>query len=227
LRERGIGIQHVFDEWRTIAPDYPTILFDESTARTPRQATKLMEEFYNTRAAVLIGSNLALPYLTTPVTTSAIISFDATRAIPSWRADEMVFRLLLDLREKSTQEVLLQTRQPTDDLLTYASRGALERFYDDELLLRSQLHYPPHTRLILLTWIQAPATAAFSRDVQATYAQFEPHCYRSPNSQADHVVMHALFRISTDDMTQYAALLTQLRQLPPFVKVEIDPDRIV
>ncbi len=227
LRERGIGIQHVYDEWRAALPEYPTILFDETTARTPNQAAERIQEFYSARAAVLIGTSAALPYLTKPISLSAVISFDATRTIPSWRADEMVFRLLLELREISEQEVIVQTRQPIDDLLTYATRGALERFYDDELLLRQQLHYPPFCRLILLTWIHTSVTRTFTHSVQQTYAAFTPQCYRNPGSSPERPTMHALMRIPVENTTTYATLLAQLRQLPPFVKVEINPDRVV
>jgi hypothetical protein len=39
--------------------------------------------------------------------------------------------------------------------------------------------------------------------------------------------MHALMRIPHHDTEPYRALTNLLRQLPPFVKVEVDPDRIV
>lgn len=227
LRERGIGIQHVYDEWRTAEPNYPVFLFDETTARTPRQAEKLIETFYSERAAVLIGTSMALPYITKPVAVSAVISLDATRSIPSWRADEIVFRLLLELREKSTQEVLLQTRQPVDDLLTYASRGALERFYDDELQLRQQLLYPPYAHLLLLTWLESAATQEFLQQTIVHFSRFNPQTYRSPNSHKDKPIRHILIRLSIDQPSDYSAALLLLRNLPAFVKIEIDPDRVV
>jgi primosomal protein N' (replication factor Y) len=99
LRERGIGIQQVYDEWKQLMPGSAVTILDSITAPTTKQATKIAEEFFKQRSGVLIGTQLALPFLSTGVDVSAIISLDAARTIPTWRADESLFRLLLRLRE--------------------------------------------------------------------------------------------------------------------------------
>jgi primosomal protein N' len=227
LRERGIGIQQVYDEWQTAVPDYPAILLDQTTARTGRQVENVMKEFYDHPAAVLISTQLALPYLTPGVTASAVVSLDAARAIPSWRADEQLFRLLITLREISDKEVLVQTRTETDNLLTYAARGALERFYDDEISLRSMLGYPPNTKMILLTWVSKKSTQQFEAALPDVLKDFSPQLYTNPQSTPKKIFKHCLLRIDIRETEQYQKALTAVRQVPPFVKIEVDPDRIV
>jgi primosomal protein N' len=227
LRERGIGIQHVYDEWKERVPNYPVILFDHTTATTHSKAAALVKDFYTARAAVLIGTTMALPYLDTPVTTSAIVSLDAARTIPSWRADEYLFRLLLTLREHTEREVIVQTRTEPDPLVTYATRGAIERFYDDELALRAMLHYPPDARLILCSWYASPATHTFETQLDTDFRVWNPERYTNPHSTTKKILKHALFRIFGETRKRIPELLTLMRALPPFVKVEIDPDRIV
>jgi primosomal protein N' len=46
LRERGIGIQQVYDEWRLLFPDSDVTLIDHTTAPTTKQATTLAKEFF-------------------------------------------------------------------------------------------------------------------------------------------------------------------------------------
>ncbi len=225
LRERGIGVQQAFDEWRALAPETPTILFDTTTASTPKRAAQLIADFYSHEAAVLVGTSLALPYLTKPVTSSVVVSLDATRAIPSWRADESVLRLLVRLREISQKEVLVQTRTEADTIIEHAKSGTLERFFDDELDLREQLFYPPFTTLILLTWVLTKHTSTLEPLLQDQLDSFAPRLYSNPHNTDQSSLRHCLLRVPAGET--YQAALTILRGLPPYVKIEVNPDRIV
>lgn len=228
LRERGIGIQQIIDEWRALYPDHKLVVLDSETANTPAKAKKLIEEFYAERSAILIGTQIAIPHLYRGVDVSAVISLDAVRATPTWRADESLFRLLLKLREFTEKEVLLQTRSGTDNLVEHAMRGAVERFYDDEIALRQLAQYPPFSRFILITWsgdkdIIDRAEELIKKILDTPIAQY----YNSPNSTNSRIIRHCLLRIPQTDTSLYADILSKVKRLPPFVKLEIDPDRIV
>ena len=124
LRPRGIGIQQVFDEAVANFAPAKVFLLDHITGSTSKKAKKIIDDFYATRGAILVGTQMALPYLSLQgVDLSAIISLDATRSNPTWRADENVFRLLLQLRELSHKEVLVQTRTTPDSVLQNAIHG--------------------------------------------------------------------------------------------------------
>ena len=72
---------------------------------------------------------MALPYLSEKRCQSERYCFlDAARSNPTWRADENIFRLLLELREMSNQEVIVQTRTEPDSVLDCAKHGSLEVF---------------------------------------------------------------------------------------------------
>ena len=228
LRERGIGIQYVFDEWRNKMPDTDVTIIDNTTAPTAKQAEKIANEFFAKRSGVLIGTQIALPFLSRGVDVSAIISLDAARTIPTWRADESLFRLLLRLRECTSKEVIVQSRNKADNLLIHATRGAVERFYDDEIALRRMLQYPPFSKFILITWL---GTSTSVLDLEKTIAVclsgFDVQYYNNPNSSPSKTHRHGLIRIPSTDTTIYETLLAKLRTLPPYAKVEINPERIV
>lgn len=227
LRERGIGIQHIHDEFKKKFPNITPVIFDHTTATTHKRAEKLIGQFYDQKGSVLIGTSMCLPYLTAPVDLSAIVSLDAARTIPTWRADEMLFGFLMRLRELTTGHVLIQTRTDTDDLLTYASRGSLERFFDDELKLRSMLKYPPFATIILLTYRGSEAAITKIEDIITPQLRpYEPRYYSHPSSTSKKTVRHALMRVPNDQWP-HQQLLGVLKHLPPYIAVEVNPDRIV
>lgn len=228
LRERGIGIQHIHDEWINLFPGVEVTVIDNTTASTLKQAKKLADEFFNKRSGVLIGTQTALPFLSRGVDVSAIISLDATRAIPTWRADESLFRLLMRLREFTRREVLVQTRTEVDSLLTHATRGAIERFYDEEISLREMLQYPPYNTFILMTWLGTNASVLeLEKPIADILKNFSVQFYNNPNSTRDKTLRHGLIRLPSTETETYKSILTKLRALPPYVKVEINPERIV
>lgn len=228
LRERGIGIQSVFDEWKNIMPNTDVMVMDNTTASTPKLASKLAKEFFAKKSGILIGTQIALPFINQGIDVSAVISLDAARAVPTWRADESLFRLLLKLRECTAKEVIVQTRSETDNLLVHATRGAIERFYDDEIALREMLQYPPYSTFVLLTWVGDPKTVlSLEAPIAKILSAFTVNFYNNPNSSANKKERHGLIRIPRQDTETYTLLVAALRNLPPYVKVEINPERIV
>lgn len=228
LRERGIGIQHIYDEWKSLFPETDVTVIDNTTASTFKQAKKLADEFFSKRSGILIGTQTALPFISRGVDISAIISLDATRAIPTWRADESLFRLLMKLRENTNREMLLQTRTEVDNLILHAERGAIERFYDEEIDLRKMLQYPPYSTFILLSWIGSNVTVLeLEKPITLILKDFPVQFYNNPNSTRDKTLRHGLIRLPISEAGTYQALLTKLRILPPYVKIEINPERIV
>ena len=228
LRERGIGIQHVYDECVDNFPNQKVFLFDHITASTKNKAQKIIEEFYSHKSAILVGTQMALPYLNMKgVDLSAIISLDATRANPTWRADENTFRLLLQLREMSSKEVLVQTRSEPDELLRLATQGGLESFYNEEIALRETLNYPCFSTFILLSWTGDKATIDdIEKSVKSATVVYTGNFYNNPTSTRSKILRHALFRLPPKDK-KLPEFIETLRSLPPYIRIEVDPNRIV
>lgn len=228
LRERGIGIQYAYDELRAKLPNTPITLLDQDSTPTAKKVEVAISEFFANRSGILLGTQLAIPHLHKGVDFSAIISLDATRAVPTWRADESLFRLLLKLRECSTKEVLVQTRSEVDTLLTHAQRGAIERFYDDEITLRQMLNYPPFANFILLSFAgTTDAVKATTESIKSSLGITHVEYYHNPNSTSEKTVGHALVRISSSPTAKERELFNKIKALPPFVKIEVNPERIV
>lgn len=227
LRERGIGIQYIEDELKKLFPEEKVLVFDHTTANTERKANALSAEFYENKGAILLGTAMALPYLNKPVSLGAVVSFDAVRAVPTWRADEQCFSLLLGLRENVEDELIIQTRNEPDELLDYLHSGQVSQFFTDELNLREGLNYPPFAHLVHLTISGKEETVRLlEAEVAERLEGFNFAFYSSPDSTPVKTTRYALARVARTEWPK-PELLERLRALSPAVRVEINPDRLV
>lgn len=227
LRERGIGIQQVYDELHKLLPSVPITLFDHESARTYKKATFLRDTFYATKGGVLLGTQMALPYLTDPVDLSVVVNMDALLATPTWRLDEENLALLLSLREVTRGTVYIQTRTEKADILAHAKQGSVESFYTEELELRKSFGYPPYTTFIHLTWQGTPEVVKkLEAEVRRVLKDHPISLYPAPAAAASAPIMYGLIRLERGAWPD-PKLAGALRALPPPIRVVINPDRIV
>lgn len=227
LREQGIGIQYVYDQVRALFPKTDIFLFDHTTATTFTKAQKIVDQFYDTKKAILIGTSMALPYLRKPVDTTAVMSYEATKAVPTWRADETIFSLLIHLREITIKDVIIQMRTEPDELIELARRGFIDQFYDGEIDIRKALGYPPFSTFVLLSWLGSKEeTLLIEENITKILTGYEVSCYSAPQSNISKTLRYGLLRIPQQNWPD-AQLMTLLRSLPPYIKIEVDPDKIV
>jgi len=227
LREQGIGIQQVVTHARKLFKDAPIIIFDHTTATTHTKARTLVKQFYETKGAIMIGTSMSLPYLTKPIALTCITSYEAARAIPTWRAEETLLSLLLSLREKTSNECFVQTRTDPDYLLKYAERGLIDEFYTEEIMMRQALSYPPYAVFVLLTWQGTQVQVLEAQEyIDAQLSPNEVQYYNAPLTTSKGLTRHGLIRIQIDNWPD-TELVQKLRSLPPSIKIEISPDKII
>lgn len=227
LRERGIGIQQIEDFLKENLPPEKIFVLDHSSAPTPKKARGIVADFYATKGAILLGTSLAVTYLEKPVAVSAVTSMDALRATPTWRIDEDALSLLLRLREMTDDKMFIQSRLDSDNLLEFARSGQISDFFDEELRLRQELHYPPFYKLIHLTLAgTVDAVRLLESQITETLTPFGFAFYSAPSSVPSKTIRYGLCRIPASSWPK-TDLLEVLKNLPPSVKVEIDPPRIV
>ena len=227
LRERGVGIQYIYDELVKEFKDEKILVFDHQTASTFRKATSIMVDFEESRGAILLGTSMALPYIEKKVGLCAVTSLEAVRSIPTWRNDEECFALLMRLREMATDEVIIQTRVEPDELLDIVKTGKMASFYNEELHLRQQLSYPPYAKMVHLT-LSGPVVdlKPLETNIKETLSSSSWHFYSAPDSTEGRTTRYGLLRVPNNDWPD-RKLMDILRSLPPSIRIEIDPARIV
>jgi primosomal protein N' len=227
LKERGIGIQQVYDELHKQFPNAPIVLFDHVTARTWKRARFLQETFYATKGALMLGTPMALPYLTKPVDLSVVVNMDALLATPTWRLEEENLAILLRLRESTEGPVIVQTRTSDAPVLQTAKHATVEQFYTEELELRKSFDYPPYATFIHFTWQGTPEQVKQMETLVASvFNAFNIAIYPNPFSSPEKPIRYGLIRVPRAEWPN-DRLVKLIRELPPTVRVMIDPDKIV
>jgi primosomal protein N' (replication factor Y) len=152
----GSGTQRIAQAIAHEFPDLSLIRFDSDTTRTKGAHRALLTQFANGEADLLVGTQMLAKGIDLPqVTLVGIVSADGLLHMADYRANERAFQTLTQVagrcgRGDEPGQVILQTYSPEHPVIQAVQQHAYERFVEDELQHRSQLHYPPYSRLVLL-----------------------------------------------------------------------------
>lgn len=219
LSSLGIGSALIEESVRKLFPRIPIFRIDQDSARDHKRAAVVSRAFFEAPAAILVGTERAVSYLTSPVDLVGVASLDSLFSLPDYSADERVFSLLTRLRTLAGEHMLVQTREPGRPVFGHALSGTLMEFYRDELALRERFSYPPFSTLIRVS-IQGtrPRVEKEVKALEQILKPWEPSLFPGMLKCAGGVSAHFLIKAKKwPDET----LGERLRALPPSVAVEI------
>lgn len=159
MKYRGIGTQQVEKALHAIFPDIRSIRVDADTTRHKGSHQKLLRDFGNGKADVLIGTQMIAKGLHFPqVTLVGILNSDPALSIPDFRASETVFQLITQVSGRSGRgvmagEVILQSMMPENRTIQLASRQDYETFFTEELEVRRLFGYPPFSQMAKILFV--------------------------------------------------------------------------
>lgn len=160
LRKFGAGTQRVEDELRALMPaGAPVVRMDADTTATKGAHEALLDEFSNSPAAVLLGTQMIAKGLDFPdVTLVGVVNADTTLKLPDFRAPERTYQLLEQVsgragRADKPGRVIVQTYCPDHPAVIAAATHDRSVLLAEELPARRELGYPPYRRLgNILIW---------------------------------------------------------------------------
>ena len=230
----GIGVVQAEESIRARFPDANMFRIDRDVIEKHSEAKKVIEKFYQTPGSILIGTEMALPYLTEPVASVAVLSVNSLLTMPDFRIGERVFRLLLSLREKATEHFLIQTRDPDLPLFALASSGNMGEFFRAELEARKRLAYPPYSTLIKFTHEGGKVEGrAVMEEIEKLFSLYHPVSFPGFIAKIKgKYIMNALIKIRRDSENAKKAwpndeLFSLIKSLPTEISVRIDPDSVI
>mgnify|MGYP001565613632 CR=1 FL=1 len=165
LKAYGIGLEKVIAELKKFFQyqniKLPEILrLDSDWVRTEAEEEKVVSSFQGNQGAIMVATQMIFSHkrlISAPIV--GIINADTLINIPDFRAEESLFRQIYILGQMA-ERLIIQTHNPDDPAIKFAARGELKKFFEDELASRREFSYPPHSRLIKLTYRhQNPAKA--------------------------------------------------------------------
>lgn len=157
IRYFGTGTQRVEGELAKLFPGIRVIRMDVDTTSEKGAHERLLQAFRDKQGDVLLGTQMVAKGLDFPdVTLVGVIAADTALNFPDFRSAEKTFQLLTQVagragRHQLPGEVFIQSYMPEHYSIVHASSHDYISFVREELKHRKALHYPPYSRLILVT----------------------------------------------------------------------------
>ncbi len=156
IHMRGFGTQRVEQELTAFFPNAIILRMDLDTTTRKGSHEKLLREFGEGNADILLGTQMVAKGLDFPrVTLVGVISADTQMMLPDFRSAERTFQLLTQVagragRSALAGEVIIQTSQPAHYSLRHVQDHDFNGFFNEELEFRRATSYPPYSRISLL-----------------------------------------------------------------------------
>lgn len=148
------GTQQIQELLRRQYPQAAVLRMDADTTRGKQDHEKILAAFANREADILVGTQMIVKGHDFPgVTLVGILAADLSLSAADYRASERTFQLLTQAagragRGERPGEVVIQTYQPEHYAVIHAAGQDYEAFYEEEILYREMLNYPPTAHMM-------------------------------------------------------------------------------
>lgn len=150
IRFLGSGTQKIQEELAELLPGVKILRMDVDTTRRKGSYKKILDEFGDHEADILLGTQMIAKGLDFPnVTLVGVINADTGLWLPDYNAAERTFELLTQVagragRAEKKGEVIIQTYNPDHYAISLAQTQNYEYFYRYEMRVRHEGNYPPY-----------------------------------------------------------------------------------
>ena len=156
IRFFGTGTQKVEEEIAKLFPYARVLRMDVDTTRTKGSHERILKQFGDGEADILLGTQMIAKGLDFPnITLVGVLNADTTLHLADFRAAEKTFQLMTQVsgragRHDKEGKVYIQTYTPEHYAIEFSKSQLYEPFYHTEMLVRKQYGYPPFYYLTLV-----------------------------------------------------------------------------
>ncbi|MDD2972643.1 MAG: primosomal protein N' [Lachnospiraceae bacterium] len=150
------GTQQIVESLHRLYPEARVLRMDADTTRQKDSYDNILSAFANEEADILVGTQMIVKGHDFPnVTLVGVLAADLSLHANDYRAGERTFQLLTQAvgragRGSKAGEAVIQTYQPEHYSVVYAARQDYQGFYQEEMLYREMLRYPPVAQMMVL-----------------------------------------------------------------------------
>ena len=148
------GTQQIEEKLKELYPEARVLRMDADTTKTKDSYEQILSAFASGEADVLIGTQMIVKGHDFPnVTLVGVLAADLSLSVGDYRSSERTFALLTQAVGRAGRgaipgEAVIQTYQPEHYSITHAAAQNYEAFYEEEILYRELLRYPPACNML-------------------------------------------------------------------------------
>ncbi len=159
------GTEQIVEALHREFPAARVLRMDADTTRTRDSYEKILAAFADEKADILVGTQMIVKGHDFPnVTLVGILAADLSLNRNDYRAGERTFQLLTQAAGRAGRggkagEVVIQTYQPEHYSIVHAARQDYRGFYEEEILYRELMQYPPASHMLAVLAVSADEEA--------------------------------------------------------------------
>nr|WP_290427005.1 primosomal protein N' [Algoriphagus limi] len=157
LSTKGMGTERIEESLSLLFPEARLGRMDLDTTRNKYGYQRILDEFGAGQIDILVGTQMITKGLDFGrVTVVGIWDGDRILNFPDFRAGERAFQQITQVagragRRSVKGQVVIQTRNPEQDIYAKVIAGDYKNFFRVEMAERKQFYYPPFVKLIKIT----------------------------------------------------------------------------
>ncbi len=161
----GIGLERLQEEVARLFPGYSNQLISSDTLKSKKNKKDIIENIYNLKTSLLIGSQIIGKSFHFPnLKLVNIIDADSSLYSPDFRAMEKTYQLLQQVAGRSGREgdrgkVLIQTYSPQHSIYNSLKNQSRDQFIKLELQRREENNLPPFYKIAQIQLIHPNISA--------------------------------------------------------------------
>lgn len=158
IRYSGYGTQRIEDELSNLFPDARLLRMDADTTSTKFSHDKLFTAFSEHEYDILIGTQMVAKGLDFPdVTLVGVVNADNSLYDENYNSAERCFDLITQVVGRSGRrgekgKAVIQTVNPYNEIIEYASEQDYKRFFKNEIEMRRLMIYPPYCDILAVSF---------------------------------------------------------------------------
>ena len=196
------GTEQIEEHLKIRYPGARVLRLDADTTSKKGSYDRILSAFANREADILVGTQMIVKGHDFPgVTLVGIILADMSLYMGDYRASERTFQLLTQAAGRAGRgdvpgNVVIQTYQPENYAIQYASAQDYEGFYGEEIRYRSLLLYPPaaHMLCVQLQSEKEDRAEALSGQLRELFLRDDPDAFVIGPAQASITKIRDLYR---------------------------------
>ena len=196
------GTEQIEEHLKIRYPGARVLRLDADTTSKKGSYDRILSAFANREADILVGTQMIVKGHDFPgVTLVGIILADMSLYTGDYRASERTFQLLTQAAGRAGRgdvpgAVVIQTYQPENYAVQYASAQDYNGFYNEEIRYRSLLMYPPaaHMLCVQLQSADEDRAEALSGQLRELFLRDDPDAFVIGPAQASITKIRDLYR---------------------------------